>query len=130
MAWFKIWKSGLSFTKAVCKIYLDVREEENTLKVEYIVKVPSEFNFGLSKLHFCKHPVALSIQLVPSFMEQGKLADHLSKQGRKSFYVEHRFMRFGIDLEKVSRSEKECSCFEGNILVPEGPLNAMQGIIV
>ena len=38
-------------------------------------------------------------------------------------------MGFGIDPKRVSRSEKECSCFEGNFLVPEGLLKAMQGII-
>ena len=62
-------------------------------------------------------------------MEQGKLVDYLSEQERGSFYVEHRCMGFGIDPERVSRSEKECSCFEGNFLVPEGLLKAMQGII-
>ncbi|KAJ9707578.1 hypothetical protein PVL29_002556 [Vitis rotundifolia] len=87
-----------------------------------IVKAPSEFNFGLSEVHLCKHPVALPISLVPSFMEQGKLANHLSEQGKERFYVEHKCIGFGIDPERVSGFEKECSCFEGNFLVPKGLL--------
>ena len=39
-------------------------------------------------------------------------------------------MGFDIDPERVSRFEKECSCFEGNFLALEGSLKAMQGIIV
>ena len=57
-----------------------------------IVNAPSKFNFRLLEMHLYKHPIALPIPLAPLFMEQGKLADHLSEQGRKSFYVEPRCM--------------------------------------
>ncbi|KAJ9707650.1 hypothetical protein PVL29_002612 [Vitis rotundifolia] len=91
---------------------------------------PQKFNFGLLEVHFCKHSIALPIPLVLSFMEQGKLVDHMSELERKSFYVERRCMGFDIDPKRVSGSEKECSCFEENFLVPEGLPKAMQEIIV
>ena len=85
MALYKIWKSELSFIEAIFKIYLDVGEEENMLKVEYDCKSTLKIQFRVVGSASLETSSCIVDTVGTFFYGTGEVSGLLERTGKREF---------------------------------------------